>query len=378
MASIKRVSAKEVKDSGGAKTVQALVELQDGTTASSSVPHGKSTGSFEAAYVDASRAVQNIQEKISPALQGIDARDQKRIDETILELDGTKNKERLGANAALAVSLACARAGAKANGAFLWQHIQGLVRAASAKKPKLLMNLINGGLHARNNLEFQEYLVIPRANTVRESFHIGKTIYEALRKKFSNAKLGDEGGIAPDFTSFQEPFELLQSMAPGSARFGLDASASNSKKTVQELTASYEVLFSQFNLNYLEDPFSENDFASFEALTQTYGARAAIVGDDLTATNPKRMDMAKDSINGIIIKPNQIGTLSETLEAVEKARQYGWQIFVSHRSQETQDSFIADLAWAIGADGIKAGAPGPKERLAKYERLLEIEERETL
>lgn len=383
MARIKRITAKEIPDSRGEYAVQATVELEDGNFSFASIPQGKSKSSFEAAYVTPSEAVQHIHTIISPALAGIDPEEQAHIDKTLIELDGTKNKGKLGANALLAVSLACARAGAQSQNIFLWQHIQRIAGSSINTKPRLLMNLVNGGLHAGNNLEFQEYLVIPKAGTLLESFEIGNTIYQALVRRFPDARLGDEGGIASDFADNQEPFRILQDIASeqgmeNSIGFGLDAAASTLNKDAHNLESIYADYIHSFNIEYLEDPFSEQDFESFAAFLKREGAKTLVVGDDLIATNPTRMDMAHEhkSINSVIIKPNQIGTLTETLQAVQKARQYGWRVFISHRSGETEDDFIADLAWGLGADGIKAGAPGPKERLAKYRRLLNIEKRE--
>lgn len=384
MSKIKDISVKQIKDSRGEGTLEVTVEIDNGEKVSASSPQGKSCGSYEAVCVETDKALENVESRIKYGLIGLNCRDQENIDSTLLGIDGTPDKRNLGSNAMLPVSLACARAGARSSHLPLWQYIKNFMGIHyKDRKPRLLMNVINGGLHAENNLEFQEYMIIPKGETIKESFEIGFKIYSELRNNFPNAPLGNEGGISPDFSNDKEPFEVLSNISQNlglreKIDFGMDAAASNVKKDSKELSDFYKTLIEKFNLFYLEDPFSEHAFNSFSSFKKEFGDKLKIVGDDITVTNTFRMEEAerKGCVNGVIIKPNQIGTLCETIQAIKLAREYGWFVFVSHRSGETEDSFIADLAYGVGADGIKAGAPGPKERLSKYRRLIEIEEKE--
>ena len=262
---------------------------------------------------------------------------------------------------------------------------------ATTLHPRLFMNVVNGGLHAGNNLHFQEYLIIPRARTFKESIDIGTAVYHALGAALVKAKgrgaanLGDEGGFAPNFKNDLEPFQMLRAVAKRlkldkKIDFGMDAAATDVKGlSRQQLSNTYKKLIKEYSPLYIEDPFGENDFKNFAAITAANNiknkSKLWIAGDDLTTTNTDRMEMAqaKKSVNAIIIKPNQIGTVTETLNAVRLARQYKWAVVVSHRSGETNDDFIADLAYGVAADGFKLGAPARGERIAKYNRLLEIE-----
>jgi len=390
MSTIASLRARTILDSRGEWTVEGRVTLENGISAIASVPQGKSRGAYEAAVLDPGEAVRMIEKTIAPALQGMDPREQKKIDEALLRLDGTKRKSRLGANAMLPVSIASARAAAQDAGVPLWKHIRSLGDFPPGKGfPRLFINVINGGLHAGSGLDIQEYLVIPRETRPSEAIRLGARLYARLKSDLlarfgaSASLLGDEGGFAPHFSNNIEPFEMVRAAVEelgiaDKIDLGIDAAASNIKMKKDELEKIYTALFETYRLFYLEDPFPEDDFDSFRVLKNGSAKELLIAGDDLTVTNVERMKKAHDveAINAVIIKPNQIGTVSETLDAVRLAREYGWSIIVSHRSGETNDSFIADLAYAVGADGLKLGAPARGERIAKYNRLLEIEEEE--
>jgi enolase len=399
---ISSLSARPILDSRGKWTVEVSLTLQNGVRATASVPQGKSTGASEARALPAAAAVRNINTTIATRIIHKDFFDQAAVDEFLVRLDGTSGKSRLGANAILAVSIAFLRASARTKKIPLWKHVRDIYGVwvdptATALHPRLFMNVVNGGLHAGNNLHFQEYLIIPRARTFRESIDIGTAIYHALgaalvRAKGSGASnLGDEGGFAPNFKNDLEPFQMLRAVAKKlkldkKIDFGIDAAATDIKGlSRQQLNNAYKKLIKEYAPLYIEDPFGENDFKNFAAITATYAAdgkggvsvksKLWIAGDDLTTTNTDRMELAhaKKSVNAIIIKPNQIGTVTETLNAVRLAREYRWAVVVSHRSGETNDEFIADFAYGVAADGFKLGAPARGERVAKYNRLLEIE-----
>jgi enolase len=394
---ISSLSGRPILDSRGQWTVEVSLTLQNGVHATASVPQGKSTGATEARALPAAAAVRNINTTIATRIIHKDFFDQAAVDEFLVRLDGTPGKSRLGANAILAISIAFLRATARTKKIPLWKHIRDVYGiwvdpTATTLYPRLFMNVVNGGLHAGNNLHFQEYLIIPRSRTFRESIDIGTAIYHALgmalvRAKGSGASnLGDEGGFAPNFKNDLEPFKMLRAVAKKlkldkKIDFGIDAAATDIKgPSRQQLNNAYKKLIKEYAPLYIEDPFSENDFknfATFMAANAGTGANVKsklwIAGDDLTTTNTDRMELAKKSVNAIIIKPNQIGTITETLNAVRLARQYRWAVIVSHRSGETNDDFIADLAYGVAADGFKLGAPARGERVAKYNRLLEIE-----
>ena len=386
MSSIKSLDAGIIADSRGDKTIEVSLHLDDGRLVLASVPQGKSRGSFEAVYTESETAVNNIKDIISPALAGLDVYDQAGIDNKMIELDGTFGKSKLGANALLAFSIASDKAAALDADVPLWRHLRKLYGKTDQPQhsPRLFANIINGGLHADNGLPCQEYMVIPKSVNAQESFESVRNIYNAVKNIMvtdgREYKIGDEGGFAPVFENSYEPFEVLRKASAnagleGKIDFGLDAAASNVKMNAEELYNIYEKMKNDHGLWYLEDPFSEDDFENFSSLRKKMGGDVIVAGDDLTVTNLKRMEKAKesDSINGIIIKPNQIGTVSETLDAIRQAKDWNWTIVISHRSGETMDDFIADLAFAVEADGLKAGAPSQKERLAKYERLIRIE-----
>jgi enolase len=392
--------ARPILDSRGEWTVEATLTLQNGASATASVPQGKSTGATEARALSAAMAVKNINTTIATRIIHKDFLDQAAVDEFLVRLDGTAGKSRLGANAILAVSIAFLRATAQAKKLPLWKHIRDVYGiwvdpTTATLHPRLFMNVVNGGLHAGNDLHFQEYLIIPKCRTFRESIDVGTAIYRALGTALVKAKgrsasnLGDEGGFAPNFKNDLEPFAMLRMVAKKlkldkKIDFGVDAAATDIKGVTRaQLGNAYKKLIKEYAPLYIEDPFPENDFKNFAALTAKYAGNDAsvksklwVAGDDLTTTNTDRMELAqaKKSINAVIIKPNQIGTVTETLNAVRLAREYKWAVVVSHRSGETNDDFIADLAYGVAADGFKLGAPARGERIAKYNRLLEIEE----
>ncbi len=386
MSVLRSLHARPIVDSRGEWTLEVRAESAQGIVAWASVPQGKSVGSYEAASVEVKQAIENVHEIIAPALIGTDVTRQAEIDSRMREIDGTENKSKLGANAMLGVSLAAARLAAHENHLHLWQYIRALYGdAKQAPPPRLFVNMINGGLHAGNGLQFQEYMVIPKQENIWDAAQKCALLYGALRAQIkkelgnSSINVGDEGGFAPAVSDDQEPFrmfdEVLRSLKLRDAfDFGLDAAA-NSITARDGLGALYRQMRQTCGLWYLEDPFGEEEFSLFAELQRELGDSLLVTGDDLTVTNVKRMQAAHEnkSCRGVIIKPNQIGTLTETLEAVRAARTWGWFVVVSHRSGETNDDFIADLAWAAGADGIKLGAPARGERTAKYNRLMEIE-----
>lgn len=386
MAKIKSIKAHKILDSRGEWTIETEITLDNGITSQASVPQGKSIGSFEAKSAIPDDAVKNINEKIAPSLLGVEVEKQEEIDGKMIALDGTKDKSNLGANSILGVSLGCARAAAVSADLPLWKYLESKYGLKSNANPRLLLNVINGGLHAGNNLKFQEYMIIPKGKNLTESVDLGVTAYQAVKKYLikelgaSASNLGDEGGCAPYFPNELAPFEVLMKVIASEGLsdridLGMDAAASNVDSSSLELSKIYKDIKSKFNIFYLEDPFGEDDFENFAKLKESIGENTIITGDDLTTTNMERMKTAKEksSINGIIIKPNQIGTLTETIQAIKLAKEWGWSTIVSHRSGETNDNFIIDLAIGAGADGIKIGAPARGERIAKFNRILEIE-----
>ncbi|MEK7076943.1 MAG: enolase C-terminal domain-like protein [Patescibacteria group bacterium] len=387
---IQSLKARKILDSRGKWTIEVKLITDHQLPVTSSVPQGKSTGSYETQYAPPDVAVRNIEKIIAPRLRGKDPTKQKEVDDLLIKLDGTPNKKRLGANATLGASLACARAGALSKNIPLWKHIRhlsGLKISQKQKeaKPRLYINVINGGLHAGNNLDIQEYLVIPKTKNIAEAVEVGTAFYHALGEYLARIKgntaqnVGDEGGYAPRFKDNIEPFRILKKVAhelhmANKIEYGIDAAASNIKKSKMFLASFYRELKNDFGLFYLEDPFGEDDFYDFAELRKKLG-NTLIAGDDLTTTSTMRMERAREakSVNAVIIKPNQIGTVSEALAAVRFARENGWAVVASHRSGETNDDFIADFAYGVAADGLKLGAPARGERIAKYNRLLEIE-----
>lgn len=409
MAKIKKIFSREIINSKAMPTVEATVVLEDGAIGTGSSPTGTSVGKYEAQELrdnDPNRflgfgvltAVSNIQKLIFPALEGMDCTDQQTIDKTLIHLDGTPNKGRLGTNAILPVSIACAKAQAKSVNEPLFSYLKRYVpRNFTFKIPNPCFNILNGGKHAGNNLDFQEFLIIPSTNkTYEDSLMLAATVYQSLRKtleaKNASTLIGDEGGFGPTFPNNRVALDMLRE-AVESSKFrlnydvflGLDAAASNlfegGKYTIKEHESSispdsmfsyFDKLLEDYRLLFLEDPFSEDDWNSWSKTASfKTSASTIIVGDDLTVTNPLRLQMALDkkSITGIIIKPNQIGTIIEAIGVAEMAKEAGLKIIVSHRSGETNDDFIADFSVAVGADFVKFGAPARGERVAKYNRL---------
>lgn len=411
---IKSVKAREILDSRGEPTIEVELSV-NGSKFKASVPSGASKGKFEAKEMrdggkryqgkGVLRAIKGINEIVAPKIIGKHVINQVKIDEIINKLDGTKDKSRLGANSALAVSMAVCRAGAEAKSVPLYQHLADIynekILIFSKNKfslPTPCFNIINGGAHAGNQLNVQEFMVVPQSDSFAENLEEGVKIYHCLKgllkDKFgkSAVNLGDEGGFAPSLKKTRDCLNLIMLAAKkvGSAKkikIGLDVAASQfyrnkkyyfegKKMNADQLLNFYKALIEKFPIIFLEDPFDEEDVVGFQKAQKTISKKVSILGDDFLTTNIERIVRAyrEQACSGTIIKPNQIGTVTETIEAVKLAKSYGWKILVSHRSGDTADSFIADLAVGIGADFIKSGAPARGERVAKYNRLLEIEE----
>lgn len=389
------ITATEVKDSRGNPTV--MVTLRSGDyEVNAKVPSGRSAGAREALELrDAdgsgvAGAIGNVNSIIRDALRGIPL-DPPRIDRELIALDATKNKSRLGANAILGVSLAAVRLAAKANAIPLWRYIAETSGNMPAM-PRLYMNMLNGGAHASFCLPFQEYIVVVGGARASEAYESAKRIFARLevmlKRDGVTITYGDEGGYAPEFPNLEAPFNLLAEASHGTPDtfLAIDAAASeffqdgayhilDTSYSSDELVNIYTRLIREYDLRSIEDPFDENDLSAYEAFTARAGTRTLVVGDDLTVTNPHITAemITKKRANAMIVKPNQVGTLSEVFAVAKAARAAGWQLIASHRSGETDDHFIADLAVGIGAYGVKAGAPTQHERRVKYERLLEIE-----
>ena len=411
MSVIESVYAREVLDSRGNPTVEVEVALESGAEGRAIVPSGASTGAFEAVELrdgDKGRylgkgtqnAVNNVNTIIAPELEGLDAFDQPGIDGLLLELDGTPNKGKLGANAILGVSMAVARAAANELGLPLFQYIGGV----NAKQlPVPMMNILNGGEHADNNVDVQEFMILPvGAPCFKEGLRMGAEVFHALKKVLGEKGLacgvGDEGGFAPNLGSNREALELIveaikaAGYEPGKdVMLGLDVAASEmyneeTKKYVlagegKELTAAemvdlYEDWTTNFPIITIEDGLDEEDWAGWKVLTERLGKKVQLVGDDLFVTNTERLERGIEAgvANSILIKVNQIGTITETLDAIEMAKRAGYTAVISHRSGETEDTTIADLAVAVNAGQIKTGAPSRTDIVAKYNQLLRIEE----
>lgn len=404
---IVEIHAREILDSRGRPTVEAEVTLESGVTGLAQVPSGASTGTFEAHELrddDPKRyggkgvlkAVENIEEQISPELYGMDAFDQAGIDLAMIELDGTANKSKIGANAILAVSLATAKAAAATAGLPLYRYLGGPL---SNVLPVPLMNVINGGAHADNNVDIQEFMIVPHgASSFAEALRWGAEVFEALSKVLKDKNLltgvGDEGGFAPNLGSNQEALDLLiaaiekAGYKPGEqVALALDVASTELYKggnyafdgathSPAETIAYLDKLVSQYPIVSIEDGLSEDDWENWAAMNASLGSRTQLVGDDLFVTNPTRLQKGIDlkAANAILIKLNQIGTLTETLEAIELATRSGLRSVISHRSGETEDTTIADLAVATRAGQIKTGSLCRSERVAKYNRLLRIED----
>jgi len=413
MAKIEKVIAREILDSRAVPTVESTVVLSDGTVASSSVPSGSSRGTYEAHELrdgDSTRykgkgvlkAVESVNSVIAPAIEGMEGSHQQEIDKKMIELDATQNKSSLGGNAILSVSQAVAKAAAKSSllplsvylREFLSSHIEG------NRIPTPLFNIIEGGTHADNGVDFQEFLVIPASSfDFSASMQIGIDIFSAVKEQLRSSNLptgvADEGGFAPNFSTNLDVLKTIRTAIETTSHafskdvfLGIDVAGNslvNNRKYIisdrsgqidhSDFVNFYKTIISDFSIIYLEDPFAEDDWDAWKNLYTEVGGNTLIVGDDLTSTNPYRLQMAINNnvINALIIKPNQIGTVTEALAVVEIARYKNLKIIVSHRSGETNDDFIADFAVAVGADYAKFGAPN-HERITKYNRLFEIEQ----
>ena len=396
MSKIKEIKAREILDSRGKPTVE--VELHIGSDVFiDSCPSGTSSGANEALELrdddkrGVKKAVDNVNNIIAKALIGKDPSDQKELDEIMIKLDGTNNKSKLGANAILPVSMAVARAGAAVKKIPLYKHISE-ISGNKVNMPLPSFNIINGGAHAKNQLDVQEFMVMPQKKTFVENLVIGSKIFEKLTQIIKESfgelpEMGFEGGYAPMISKAEQALYMLKnSIGDFDAKIAMDVAATELHKdgkyilegrefSRQELIDFYKDLVARFPIISIEDAFSEEDWEGFKELKKQL-SETIIIGDDLTTTNIKRIKEAesKKACNGIIIKLNQIGSVSETIEAVNLAKSYGWKIMVSHRSGETLDNFIADLAVGVGADFIKSGAYTREERVVKYNRLLEIEQ----
>ena len=406
MAAIDIIGAREILDSRGNPTVEVEVILDDGTVGRAAVPSGASTGAFEAAELrdggsrylgkGVEKAVAHVIEEIAPEVEGLEAQDQRIIDETMIALDGTPNKSRLGANAILGVSLAAAKAAAESADLSFFRYIGG---PNAATLPVPMMNILNGGAHADTNVDIQEFMIAPiGAPTFRESLRWGAEIYHSLKsvlkKRGLATSIGDEGGFAPNLDSNRAALDLiLEAIEKAGFKTGseialaMDVAATEfyesgsysfegSKLSSTDLINYYKELVENYPIVSIEDPLSEDDWDGWNAMTKELGSKIQLVGDDLFVTNPTRLARGIEShtANALLVKVNQIGTLTETLDAVSMAHRAGYRSMMSHRSGETEDTTIADLAVAAECGQIKTGAPARSERVAKYNQLLRIEE----
>jgi enolase len=404
MSAVADVHARQVLDSRGNPTVEVDVRLESGAFGRAAVPSGASTGQFEAVELrDAGgeyggkgvrRAVENANGEIAAAVRGLDAADQRALDQRLVELDGTPNKGRLGANAILGVSLAAAKAAAADAGLPLYRWLGG---EEARTLPVPMLNVVNGGAHAQNSLDLQEFMLVPAgAGTFAEALRIGSEVFHALKALLHERGLatavGDEGGFAPDLGSSEEAIQVVLDAAERAGHrdkvaLALDPAATEifrdgayrfegTEATPETMVGFWEQLAERFPIVSLEDPLAEEEWDSWRELTERLGDSVQLVGDDLFVTNPERLRRGIDTGvgNAILIKVNQIGTLTETLEAIRMAHEAGYATVISHRSGETEDTTIADLAVATGAGQIKTGAPSRTDRVAKYNQLLRIEE----
>lgn len=415
MAKISRIWAREILDSRATPTVEAYCQLDSGQLSITSIPSGASTGSYEAVELrdgDEKRykgkgvlkAVGNVNQVLGPAVVGMDPTDQEGIDNKMIQMDGTENKSKLGANSILAVSQAVLKAGAIANKLPLYKYVLGI----SEKKqihvqnriPTPLFNMINGGLHGAGNLDFQEFFVIPAfSKTFSEGIQLGVEVYlnlgENLKRRGAIHSVGDEGGYAPNLFTNADALEILVETIKQSSYIlgqdvflGLDVAANslynNGKYSIRDKSAPldelslidyYRELNATYHLEVLEDPLYEDAWTGWAKLFTSLDSQISIVGDDLLVTNPKRIDkaIAEKACNTVLVKPNQIGTITEAINVVKKARDANWKVVVSHRSGETTDSLLADFAVGVGSDYVKCGAPARGERVVKYNRFSAIE-----
>ena len=406
MAIIEALGAREILDSRGNPTVEVEIELEDGTQARAAVPSGASTGAFEAAELrdggtrylgkGVEKAIAFLIDEIAPEIIGFDAQDQRLVDSAMIELDGTKNKSRMGANAILGASLAVAKASAESADLSLFRYLGG---PNAHLLPVPMMNILNGGAHADTNVDIQEFMIAPiGAPTFRESLRWGAEIYHALKavlkKRGLATSVGDEGGFAPNLDSNRAALDLiLEAITNAGFKAGSDIALAmdvaatefheNGKymfegelKSSADMIAYYTSLVDAYPIVSIEDPLNEEDWAGWTQMTSILGSRIQIVGDDLFVTNPERLarGIAGNTANALLVKVNQIGTLTETIDAVEMAHHASYRTMMSHRSGETEDTTIADLAVALNCGQIKTGAPARTERVAKYNQLLRIEE----
>jgi len=406
MAEIEAVIAREILDSRGNPTVEVEVLLDDDTVARAAVPSGASTGAFEAVerrdggdrYLGkgVQQAVEAVEEEIAPEIMGLEASDQREVDATMLDLDGTPNKARLGANAILGVSLAVARAAALSADLPLFRYVGG---PNAHVLPVPMMNILNGGAHADTGVDIQEFMIAPiGAGTFGEALRQGAEVYHALKSVLKTegyaTGLGDEGGFAPDLPNNRAALELIgRAVESAGLSLGTDVALAldvasteffsdgsyrfeGADRSMEWMTGYYESLLADFPLVSIEDPLAEDDWAGWVHLTDAIGAGVQLVGDDLFVTNPERLarGIADGAANALLVKVNQIGSLTETLDAVAMATAAGYSSMMSHRSGETEDTTIADLAVAVNCGQIKTGAPARSERVAKYNQLLRIEE----
>jgi enolase len=408
MTTIIDIAARQILDSRGNPTVEVEVELESGTVGRAAVPSGASTGEYEAVELrdetgeylgkGVRNAVDNVNTVIAEEIMGLDATDQRLIDRVLIELDGTPNKANLGANAILGVSLATAYAASSALELPLYQYIGG---CNAHQLPVPMMNIMNGGKHADNNVDLQEFMIMPvGAESFEEALRICAEIYQGLKgvlkSKGLSTAVGDEGGFAPDLASNEDAIKVIMEAidtagyeAGGDVRIALDPAASSffedgkyvlegegRSLTSEEMVEYYAALVDKYPIISIEDGLAEDDWDGFRLMTQRLGDRVQIVGDDLFVTNTERLaqGIERGSANSVLIKLNQIGTLSETLDCIEMAKRAGWTAVCSHRSGETEDTTLADLAVATNAGQIKSGAPARSDRVAKYNQLLRIEE----
>ena len=408
MPSIEAVAAREILDSRGNPTVEVEILLDDGSEARAAVPSGASTGAFEAVELrdgddryggkGVTKAVEAVIDRIGPALidLGLDATEQRLIDATLIDLDGTPDKSGLGANAILGVSLAVAKAAALSSGLPLFRYVGG---PSAHLLPVPMMNILNGGAHADTNVDIQEFMVAPiGASTFAESVRWGAEVYHSLKSVLKGRGLatgvGDEGGFAPSLPTNREALDLIAEAIQKAGftvgddiALALDVASTEffhdgayrfegANKTADELIDYYAELVASYPIVSIEDPLAEDDWDGWKAITDRIGAKVQLVGDDLFVTNPERLarGIASGTANALLVKVNQIGTLTETLDAVDLAHRSGYKTMMSHRSGETEDTTIADLAVAVGSGQIKTGAPARSERVAKYNQLLRIEE----
>jgi enolase len=406
VALIELVHAREILDSRGNPTVEVEVVLEDGANARAAVPSGASTGAFEAAELrdggkrylgkGVQKAVDFVNNELAPEIYGYDAQDQRLVDAAMIELDGTKNKSRLGANSILGVSLAVARSAAESADLSFFRYIGG---PTAHTLPVPMMNILNGGAHADTNVDIQEFMIAPiGAPTFSEALRQGAEIYHALKavlkKRGLATSIGDEGGFAPNLDSNRAALDLIleaieaAGLKPGKdIALAMDVAATEfhekgkysfegKQKSSDEMIAYYADLVASYPIVSIEDPLDEDDWAGWAKMTEQLGSKIQIVGDDLFVTNPERLakGIASDTANALLVKVNQIGTLTETIDAVSMAHRAGYRSMMSHRSGETEDTTIADLAVALECGQIKTGAPARSERVAKYNQLLRIEE----